>query len=132
MIKVLNIDDTPAQRYTTSRILRQAGFEVIEGEDGTTALEIASRRKIDALVLDVDLPDIDGFEVLARLRRNEKTRDLPVVLISAVFTKEDEVRQGLRGGADAYMSLPLDADQLSRVIRDLIDRSKPPLSKEAD
>ena len=126
MTKILNIDDTPAQRYSTSRLLREAGFEVVEGEDGSTALEIASRRKIDAVVLDVDLPDIDGFEVVSRLRKNEKTRFLPVILISAVFTKEDEVRQGLRGGADAYMSLPLDGTQLARVLRDLIERAKEP------
>jgi DNA-binding response OmpR family regulator len=102
-------------------MLRGAGFDVVESEDGAGALSIAMNGKVDALVLDVDLPDIDGFEVLAQLRRNKKTWSIPVVLVSAVFTKEDEVRQGLRGGADAYMSLPLDSAQLSKILRRLLE-----------
>jgi len=120
MALIANIDDTASQRYATTVVLRRAGHTVIEGENGNDALVLAKRRDVQAMIIDVDLPDIDGFGVLKRLREAESTREMPVILISAVFTDPHSVREGFRGGATAYLTLPIDPPKVISVIRSLL------------
>jgi hypothetical protein len=84
-IRILAVDDNPAALYATSRVLRSAGYEVIEATTGAAALAAAGRA--DLVVLDVNLPDIDGFEVCRRLRARPDTAQLPVLHLSATFTQ---------------------------------------------
>jgi PAS domain S-box-containing protein len=105
--RVLVVDDNPATLYSTSRVLRAAGFDVREGVTGGQALELASK-DIDILLLDVNLPDLHGFEVCRRLRENPETVRLPVIHVSATFVKEIDKAQGLDAGSDGYLTHPVE------------------------
>jgi PAS domain S-box-containing protein len=105
--RVLVVDDNPATLYSTSRVLRAAGFDVREGTTGGQALELAPRN-IDILLLDVNLPDLHGFDVCRRLRENPETVRLPVIHVSATFVKEIDKAQGLDAGCDGYLTHPVE------------------------
>ena len=105
--RVVVVDDNPATLYSTSRVLRAAGFDVTEGTTGEQALELASKGT-DILLLDVNLPDIHGFEVCRRLRADAQTARLPVVHISATFVKEINKAEGLDAGGDGYLTHPIE------------------------
>ena len=105
--RVLVVDDNPATLYSTSRVLRAAGFDVREGVTGGQALELATR-DIDILLLDVNLPDLHGFEVCRRLREKPETVRLPVIHVSATFVKEIDKAQGLDAGSDGYLTHPVE------------------------
>jgi hypothetical protein len=104
--RVVVVDDNQATLYSTSHIMRAAGFDVIEGTTGEQALELA--RGADILLLDVNLPDIHGFEVCRRLREDPRTARLPVVHVSATLIKETDKVQGLDAGADGYLIHPVE------------------------
>src|SRR6185437_15900451 len=104
--RVLVIDDNPATLYSTSRVLRGAHFDVTEGINGEQAL--AHALTTDLLLLDVNLPDIHGFEVCRRLRSDPRTARLPVIHLSATFVKEIDKAQGLDAGSDGYLTHPIE------------------------
>src|SRR6185437_8647165 len=104
--RVLVVDDNPATLYSTSRVLRGAHFDVTEGINGEQALEHALTT--DVVLLDVNLPDIHGFEVCRRLRSDPRTARLPVIHISAPFVKEIDKAQGLDAGSDGYLTHPVE------------------------
>src|ERR1700722_6530706 len=117
-IRILAVDDNPAALYATSRILRSAGYEVIEATTGAAALAQAARA--DLVVLDVNLPDIDGFEVCRLLRARPDTSPLPVLHLSATFTSSADFALGLEAGADSYLTRPVEAPVLLATVRTLL------------
>jgi len=118
--KVLVVDDTAATRYSTARLLRAAGFQTVEAGSGTAALARAATDGISAMVLDVHLPDVDGFEVCRRIRGNPATSLLPVVHLSAAYIKNEDQVTGLNSGADAYMIHPVEPALLVATLQALI------------
>ena len=104
---VLVVDDNPATRYSTSRILKSAGFKILEAETGLDAVEIAKSRP-DVVVLDVNLPDIDGYEVCRQLRSLQETARIPVIHLSATFVSDMYKVKGLEAGADGYLTHPVE------------------------
>lgn len=116
--RILAVDDNSAALYATSRVLRSAGFEVIEASTGAAAL--ASAPRADLVVLDVNLPDIDGFEVCRRLRASPETASLPVLHLSATFTNSSDFVQGFEAGADSYLTRPVEPPVLIATVRTLL------------
>ncbi len=117
--EVLVVDDNPATRYTTSRVLKAAGFRVSEAGTGADALRQA-RQGVSAVVLDVHLPDISGFEVCSTLRKEEKTATLPIIHLSAEFTRNQDRVAGLDAGADAYLVHPVEPPMLVATLQALV------------
>jgi PAS domain S-box-containing protein len=105
---ILVVDDNGATRYSTSRVLRREGFTVHEAATGQDALETATTTPLDLIVLDVNLPDIDGFEVCRRLRATPRTARTPVIHLSATFVNDVDKVQGLDAGADGYITHPVE------------------------
>jgi len=116
---VLVVDDNPATRYSTARIVRAAGFRTQEAATGTDAVVMASQG-VSAVVLDVHLPDIDGFEVCRQLRSDVVTALLPVIHLSAAFVQNSDKVAGLNAGADAYLVHPVEPAVLVATLQALI------------
>ena len=119
---VLLVDDTNATRYATRRMLTANGMEVIEAVTGEEALRLASG--CDAVVLDVNLPDLDGFEVCRRLRADPATQSLPVLHLSAQHMQDSDKVVGLEAGGDAYLTHPVGAGVLVATINALVRARK--------
>jgi signal transduction histidine kinase len=105
--RLLVVDDNPATLYSTSRMLRNAGFEVVEAKSGEEALERVAD-SIDLVVLDINLPGIDGFEVCRRIRSRPEIATMPVVHLSASFVEEEDRETGYDAGADGYLTHPVE------------------------
>ena len=116
---VLVVDDNAATRYSTSRILQAAGFRTDEAGSGGEALAHAAHG-VSAVVLDVHLPDIDGFEVCRMIRAAPATALLPVVHLSAAYVRDEDRVAGLNAGADAYLVHPVEPAVLVATLQALI------------
>jgi PAS domain S-box-containing protein len=117
-IRILAVDDNAAALYATSRILRSVGFEVCTASTGTAAL--AAARSAELVVLDVNLPDMDGFEVCRRLRAAPETARVPILHLSATFTQAADFDIGLAAGADGYLTRPVEPAVLIASVRTLL------------
>ncbi len=116
---VLNVDDDEVGRLVTTHTLRQAGFEVQEAATGEEALRLA-QSKPDLVVLDVNLPDIDGFEVCRRLKADPSTSAIPVLHLTGSSNKSEDKIQGLDLGADGYLIEPVEPLELIATIKSLL------------
>jgi len=119
--QVLVVDDYPGARYLRSRILSDGGYEVLEAGSGAEALDIARTMKPSLILLDVNLPDISGFEVCERLKKDPGTATIPVIQITGAWLSEEDRQQGLASGADAYLVEPVDDTTLLRNVVMLIE-----------
>ncbi|MFN7984091.1 MAG: response regulator [Vicinamibacterales bacterium] len=117
---VLVVDDNPATRYATSRVLRAAGHTVLTAASGLEAISAAVAERPDVVVLDINLPDIDGFRVCRELRARPETRDTPVLYLSATFTDDLDKVQGLNAGADGYLTHPVEPPVLVSTVSSLL------------
>jgi DNA-binding response OmpR family regulator len=100
-------------------VLKQAGFEVIEASTGADALQKADVHP-DLIVLDVNLPDVDGFEVCRRLKEAPATASIPVLYLSAAYRGPEHRVQGLELGADGYLTQPVDGRELVATVNALL------------
>ena len=116
---VLVVDDNPATRYSTARVIRAAGFKTTEAGSGAEALDEVAKG-VSAVVLDVHLPDTDGFQVCRAIRANPATALLPVVHLSAAYIRDEDRVTGLNAGADGYMVHPVEPAVLVATLQALI------------
>jgi PAS domain S-box-containing protein len=116
---VLVVDDNPATRYSTTRILRAAGFQTAEAGSGAEGIERAMQG-VSAVVLDVHLPDMSGFDVCRQLRATPSTATVPVIHLSAEFTRNQDRVAGLDAGADAYLVHPVEPAILIATLQALV------------
>jgi two-component system, OmpR family, response regulator len=120
--ELLVVDDEPFLRDAVAASLRFLGFGVTTADTGTGALRLARTRRFDLLVMDVMLPDTDGFEVVRRLR-GEGSR-VPVIFLTARDTQDDKVT-GLTLGGDDYLTKPFGLEELAARIRSVLRRTQP-------
>ncbi len=117
---ILNVDDNPGALYAKSRILTHAGFRVIEAASGGAALLRAHQDKPDMVLLDVKLPDIDGFEVCRMLRSDPLTSAILVLQTSASYVGVAHKIKALEGGADNYLFEPIEPEELVANVKALL------------
>jgi signal transduction histidine kinase len=115
---VLNVDDSQANRCTTSRILQRAGFDVLEATDGKQALELSQSRP-DVVLLGMQLPDLTGLEVCQRIKAQESTASVAVLMTSASHAGVESEVLGVDHGADAWLAQPFEAAELVALVRSL-------------
>jgi two-component system cell cycle response regulator len=117
--RVLVVDDVATNRLLLRAKLSSAYYDVAVAENGRQALEIARREQPDMVMLDVMMPDIDGFAVCARLKAAEDTAHIPVIMVTALDTPEERIR-GLEAGADDFLSKPFNDLALFARVRNLM------------
>ncbi|BAN69872.1 ATP-binding response regulator [endosymbiont of unidentified scaly snail isolate Monju] len=112
--KLLAVDDNPDNLFTLRTLLsRHMGVEILEASSGTEALEIAQAHPdIDLIILDVQMPEVDGFETAQLLKARKKTRDIPIIFLTAAFKSEEFQQRGYEIGAVDYLLKPIDDNQL--------------------
>ncbi|MGM3388067.1 response regulator [Stutzerimonas stutzeri] len=118
--RLLVVDDNGATRYAIRRVLERHGYSVLEADTGNEGLGLVFSEAIDALILDVNLPDMSGFDIVRQLRTDDRTRLLPVIHVSAASIQTGDIITGLDAGADAYLIHPVDPDVLLATLRTLL------------
>ncbi|MEZ2351781.1 response regulator [Caballeronia sp. RCC_10] len=119
-VLILNVDDNDGARYAKTRILSRAGFNVIEAGTGTTALERVRAESPDLVLLDVKLPDINGLEVCRQIKASPETAGTLVLQTSAAAVHSLDRIRGLEGGADSYLTEPVEPAELIAHVRALL------------
>ena len=127
--KILIVDDEVETLRLISIALRRQGLQVITANNGTQALELAFTEKPNLIILDIMMPDINGFEVVKRLKASTKTEDIPVLIFSARNQSSDKVT-GYEAGADDYLTKPIHPTELISHVKTLLDKSPVILPQE--
>ncbi len=119
-LKVLHVDDTESHRYSVSRLLTHAGFEVCDASTGAEAIAKAADQSPDLILLDVNLPDMNGFEVCRRLKQNPETATMTIVHLTASSTNQESAEQSVQVGADGFLTEPFVPAELIARLRSFL------------
>jgi len=120
---ILICDDEPDVRIWLKARLKALGYETLEAKNGTECLEMARHEQPDMLILDINMPGMDGFAVCSELRKQPQTRHIPVVMLTAHHTAVDDRVRGLKIGADDYLPKDVDPDELSARVQTVLRRA---------
>ncbi|UYL07425.1 response regulator [Bdellovibrio sp. SKB1291214] len=118
--KILVVDDTDGNRYALARNLKTEGYSVVEAVSGYEALRLIESEMPDLVTLDIHLPDINGFEVCRRIKLNPMTSHIPVLQVSASYVTSKARIMGLEGGADNYLTHPIEPPVLHATVLALL------------
>ena len=122
--RLLIVDDNAMNRDMLARRLEREGYHITTAAGGLQALELLGQEKFDLVLLDILMPDMDGYEVLERLKNNDATRHLPVIMLTAV-NEVESVKHCIDLGAEDYLIKPFNAVLLkSRIAATLLARDK--------
>jgi CheY-like chemotaxis protein len=119
-LTILNVDDDLVARYLLRGVLEKEGYKVLEAATGQEGLSLAPRANL--VLLDVVLPDLNGFEVCRRLKADPATARIPVIQMSATFHDDEALQNGLQGGAEKALPRQVAPDTLLAGIRSLLGR----------
>lgn len=109
--KILYIEDNPENRLLVRRILQAEGYTVVEAVDGPSGLESAASSPPDLILLDINLPEMDGYELVGKLRQIPGLAGTPIIALTAYALRGDRERI-LAAGCDGYIQKPIDVDSL--------------------
>ena len=125
MARILIIDDSPTQLIGIQRIVEKLGHQTLTAEDGAAGVALAKAELPDLILMDVVMPNLNGFQATRQLSREGSTRDIPVVLVT---TKDQDTDRmwGMRQGARAYLTKPFAEAELTEVIDRLLGGDEPP------
>jgi CheY-like chemotaxis protein len=127
MAVILNVEDDSPSRFLKSRILERAGFQVVEAVTAADAIRTAANDGLRLVLLDLRLPDGDGFQVCEQIKAARP--GLPVVMITSTYATAQGRQDGLASGADAYLIEPVPAERLVQIIRRFLDPGQPAVSE---
>jgi two-component system chemotaxis response regulator CheY len=120
--KILIAEDSMTMRsLIVSTIVAMGDYETVEAANGFEALRILPREKVDLIITDINMPDINGLELVSFIRNNENYRETPLFIISTEGSEKDRER-GIALGADAYLVKPFAPEQLQQMVRAYLDR----------
>jgi DNA-binding response OmpR family regulator len=123
--RLLIVDDEPRSVEALARYFRGKGFQVLQARDGSSALAMASEAQPDAVIVDIKMPDMNGFTLCRLLKESERTAHIPVVIISGYAVDDKSVIKGFEGGADDYLIKPISPAVLFARLKSIMRRSEP-------
>ena len=113
------VDDSVTVRKVTGRLLERSGFEVITAKDGIDAIATLEEKTPDAMLLDIEMPRMDGFEVATHMRHDDRLRAVPIIMITS-RTGEKHRERAFDIGVNAYMGKPFQENELLSTLRELL------------
>ncbi|MCB1588583.1 MAG: twitching motility response regulator PilH [Xanthomonadales bacterium] len=119
MARVLIVDDSPSQLLVLKRIVEGLGHETISAEDGQQGVEMARQNLPDLILMDVVMPNLNGFQATRTISRDKATSHIPVILVTTKDQETDRV-WGMRQGAKGYITKPINEGQLVKVIKEFL------------
>ncbi len=119
MARILIVDDSPSQLMGIRRIVEKLGHEALTAEDGAAGVDAARRELPDLILMDVVMPNLNGFQATRSITREPATRHIPVVLVTTKDQDTDRV-WGMRQGAKAYLTKPFSESELAETIASMI------------
>ena len=128
--RILCIEDEPEMVELIRLILSRAGYEVLGAENGATGLEILEEEDVDLILLDLMMPGMDGWEVYQRLKANERTRDIPVIIVTAKAQRIDRVLGLYIVGVDDYITKPFSPKELLKSVENILAKENTPPAEE--
>ncbi len=120
MAKILIVDDSPSQLYSLQKIVEKLGHDTLTAEDGAEGVQTAKDQLPDLVLMDVVMPNLNGFQATRSLSRDAATAHIPVILVTTKNQETDRV-WGLRQGAKGYLTKPVDEGTLAGTIREFIN-----------
>ncbi len=121
MARILIVDDSQSQLLGLKRIVEKMGHEIITAEDGAAGVEVAKREIPDLILMDVVMPNLNGFQATRTISREAKTSHIPIILVTTKDQETDKV-WGMRQGAKAYVTKPINEPELIKVINELLPK----------
>ena len=119
---VLVVDDNRINRMKLLRALKEEKYDTCEAAGGKEALEVLQSREIHLVLLDILMPDVDGFQVLEQMQSNQQLKEIPVIMVSAIDEQED-VERCLNMGAKGYISKPFDTGEMKDRVKTILGSS---------
>ncbi|MCS4234698.1 twitching motility response regulator PilH [Stenotrophomonas rhizophila] len=125
MARILIVDDSPSQLLGIQRIVEKLGHQILTATDGAAGVEAAKAQLPDLVLMDVVMPNLNGFQATRTLARDASTKHIPVILVT---TKDQDTDRmwGMRQGAKAYITKPFSEDELSEVLERVFSNQEPP------
>lgn len=120
MQKILIVDDSPMMLRIVERIVREAGYDVIRATDGKAGVEKARLHRPNLVIMDVEMPVMDGFTATSILKDDPETAHLPVIILTSLGSEEDYAA-ARSSGAERFLNKPVSRDELLETIRELLD-----------
>ena len=119
MARVLIVDDSPTEMYKLTGMLEKHGHQVLKAENGADGVALARQEKPDAVLMDIVMPGLNGFQATRQLSKEPETSGIPIIIVT---TKDQETDQiwGARQGAKAYLTKPVEEDKLIEVLNSVL------------
>jgi two-component system cell cycle response regulator DivK len=121
--KILYIEDNLGNRMLVRRILEAEGYSLTEAPDGPTGLDLAGQEQFDLILLDINLPEIDGYDLAKRMRTMSNLDSVPILAVTANVMQGDKERT-LEAGCDGFIPKPIDVDKLPEQIQTALDKGR--------
>ncbi len=119
---ILYVEDNKDNRNLVRRVLEVEGYSVTEAKDAAQALSQLETGSVDLILMDINMPDMDGYALTAKIKSMEKYKDMPIIAVTANVMRGDRERS-LEAGCDGYIQKPIDIDTLSQQIERFLTRS---------
>ncbi|HWU76827.1 MAG TPA: twitching motility response regulator PilH [Rhodanobacter sp.] len=119
MARILIVDDSPSQLLGIKRIVEKLGHEAFSAEDGAAGVEAAKREMPDLILMDVVMPNLNGFQATRTISKNADTAHIPIILVTTKDQETDKV-WGMRQGAKAYVTKPIKEEDLVKALQEFL------------
>ncbi|CAM0998538.1 twitching motility response regulator PilH [Rhodanobacter sp. Root179] len=119
MARILIVDDSPSQLLGIKRIVEKLGHETLSAEDGAAGVEVAKAEKPDLILMDVVMPNLNGFQATRTISKNADTAHIPIILVTTKDQETDKV-WGMRQGAKAYVTKPIREEELVKALEEFL------------
>lgn len=119
--RILLVEDNPMNRRVAEFLLKAQGYVVFEARDGQEARELAEKHVPDLILMDLQLPGVDGFATTRAIKQNAVTKNIPIVALTA-YAMAGDAERAIEAGCDGYITKPIDPDEFPKTVASFLER----------